>query len=62
MRISKATIGVFSVILFVLAVVSMHVSSTSKATTTLGMQPKNSNVLIADGGDPLPKPWHKLAA
>ena len=62
MRMTKVTIGVFAVILFVLAVVSIRVSSGSSAGARLAAYPHTSKVLIADGSDPLPKPWHKFAA
>jgi hypothetical protein len=62
MRTSRLMIGVFAVILFAFAIVSPYVSATSSKEGRLALQAKTSKVVIADGGDPLPKPWHKLAA
>jgi hypothetical protein len=62
MQTTKLILGVFAVILCTFGVVSVRVSTTSTAAARLVAQPQTSNVLIADGGDPLPKPWRKLAA
>jgi hypothetical protein len=62
MQTTKLILGVFAVILCTFGVVSVRVSTTSTAAARLVPQPQTSNVLIADGGDPLPKPWRKLAA
>lgn len=59
MRIARLLINVFAVILFAFAVISLHVSNTSSRSASISAQPQASLVLIADGGDPLPKPWHK---
>jgi len=62
MQTTKLILGAFAVILCTFGVISVRVSTTSPATARLVVQPQASNVLIADGGDPLPKPWRKLAA
>lgn len=62
MRISRLLITVFAVILFVFAMVSVRVSANSSTATSLNSQSKSSVTLVADGSDPLPKPWHKLVA
>jgi hypothetical protein len=51
--------SVFAVILFAFAVISLHLSNTSSRSASISAQPPASHILIADGGDPLPKPWHK---
>jgi len=61
MRISKLLITVFAALLFVFGMVSVRVSVNSSAVTSLNPQSQFSITLIADGGDPLPRP-HKLAA
>ena len=62
MRISRLLIGVFAVIMFHSTIASHHVSTNSIKAAHLTAPPQDSNVLIADGSDPLPKPWHKLVA
>jgi hypothetical protein len=62
MRITKLAIGVLLVILLTLAIASPRISTVSPRVTYAVAQPQNSNVLIADGGDPLPRPWKALAA
>jgi hypothetical protein len=62
MRATKLMIGIFAVILFAFVVISFHVSNTSSAAVRLSAQPQTSNVLIADGGDPVPRPWYASAA
>lgn len=59
MRITKLVIAVFVVILFVFGFVALHVSTTSTGTARVMAQPQASNILIADGTDPMPAPWHK---
>jgi hypothetical protein len=59
MHIARLLINVFAVILFAFAVISLHVSNTSSRRASISAQPQTSNVLIADGTDPLPKPWVK---
>ena len=59
MRIARLLISVFAVILFAFAVISLHVSNTSSRSASISAQPQAFQVLIADGSDPLPKPWHK---
>ena len=59
MRIARLLINVFAVILFAFAVISLHLSNTSSRSAGISAQPQNSNVLVADGTDPLPKPWVK---
>jgi hypothetical protein len=59
MRMARLMISVFAVILFAFAVISLHVSNASSRSAGISAQPQASHVLIADGGDPLPKPWHK---
>jgi hypothetical protein len=59
MRISRLLITVFAVILFVFATVSVRVLNSSSVGLAAHQR---SNVLVADGSDPLPKPWRKLAA
>lgn len=62
MRATKLMIGIFAVILFAFVVVSFHVSNSSSAAARLTARPQTSNVLIADGTDPVPRPWFQLAA
>jgi hypothetical protein len=62
MQTTKLVLGVLAVILCTFGVISVSVSNTSAAAARLVAQPQASHVLIADGGDPLPKPWHKNAA
>jgi hypothetical protein len=62
MQTTKLILGVFAVILCTFGVISVRVSTTSTAAARLVAQPQTSNVLIADGGDPVPRPWHKSAA
>jgi hypothetical protein len=59
MRIARLLINVFAVILFAFAVISLHVSNTSSRSASISAQPQASQVLIADGGDPVPRPWGK---
>jgi hypothetical protein len=59
MRIARLLINIFAVILFVFAVISLHVSNTSSQSARVSAQPQSSQVLIADGTDPLPRPWVK---
>ncbi len=59
MRTFRLVIGVLAVIFFAFAIVSPPVSSNEARLTA---HPKTPNVVIADGGDPLPRPWHKMAA
>jgi hypothetical protein len=59
MRIARLLINVFAVILFAFALISLHVSNTSSRYASISAQPQTSHVLIADGTDPLPKPWVK---
>lgn len=62
MHITKLVIVVFAVILYVFGVISLRVSNTSSRTAGVVTKPQTSNVLIADGTDPVPRPWHHLAA
>jgi hypothetical protein len=59
MRIARLLINIFAVILFAFAVISLHVSNTSSRSAGTSAQPQTSHVLIADGTDPLPRPWKK---
>ncbi len=59
MRLARLLISVFAVILFAFAVISLHVSNTSSRPSSISAQPQASQGLIADGSDPLPKPWVK---
>lgn len=59
MRIARLLINVFAVILFAFAVVSLHVSNSSSRSASVSAQPQTPQVLLADGTDPLPKPWVK---
>jgi hypothetical protein len=59
MRIARLLINVFAVILLAFAVISLHVSNTSSRSAGISAQPHTSHVLVADGGDPLPRPWKK---
>ena len=62
MQTTKLILGVFAVILCTFGVISVRGSNTSTAAARMVAQPQASHVLIADGGDPLPKPWRKHAA
>ncbi|MDP9337619.1 MAG: hypothetical protein M3P45_02005 [Acidobacteriota bacterium] len=62
MRISKLVIGVFTAVLFTFSVASPRVSVNSSAAAGLKSQSQASNILIADGSDPLPRPWKSIAA
>jgi hypothetical protein len=62
MHTTKLILGVFAVILCTFGVISVRVFSTPAAAARLVAQPQASHVLTADGGDPLPKPWRKIAA
>lgn len=59
MRMARLLINVFAVILFVFAVISLHVSNSSPRSASISAQPQTSHVLVADGGDPVPRPWKK---
>jgi hypothetical protein len=43
-------------------VLALNLSSTSSETARLTASPRLANVIIADGTDPMPKPWTPLAA
>jgi hypothetical protein len=59
MRISRLVIGGFAAILFTFAIGSTQVAKSLAKAAQVAAAPQTSNVLIADGGDPLPRP-HKL--
>lgn len=61
MRISRLVIGGFAAILFTFAISSTPVTRNLANAAHVVAATQSSNVLIADGSDPLPKPWHKLA-
>jgi hypothetical protein len=56
MRFTKLTISVFAAILFTFGVVSSPASHSSSVCHAVA-QPQNSHVMVADGGDPVPRPW-----
>ena len=57
MRITRLTVGVFAAILFTFGVVAIPASHSSNVKCHAVAQPQTSNVMIADGGDPVPRPW-----
>jgi hypothetical protein len=57
MRFTKLTVGVFAAILFTFGVVSIPASQSSSVKCHAVVQPQSSHVMIADGGDPVPRPW-----
>ncbi len=62
MRTSKMAIGVFASVLFTFAFAAHHTVTSSIKVARVAATPQSSSVLIADGGDPLPKPWGKFTA
>jgi hypothetical protein len=62
MNATKLAIVVFAVILSVSTAISVRISVTSSGTAQLAAQPNNSKLVIADGSDPVPRPWHSIAA
>ncbi len=62
MNMSKLVVGVFAVILFVFAAASLRFSNSASPAAQFAAQPQTSHVMMADGTDPVPRPWRGLAA
>lgn len=61
MRTSRLVIGVFAGILFTFSIGATQLTNIPTKAAQVVAAPQSSSVLIADGGDPLPRP-HKLVA
>lgn len=59
MRGTKLLFSVFAVILFTFSIIALHLSNSSSRSAQVVPQ---HQVIIADGSDPLPRPWFAPAA